>query len=691
MNWSQDQQIGPFRLVRPLGRGGFADVWLAERKGAGEFRRQLALKLVAVGDSDGELLRSDSLLREARLCSWLNNPHVVQVEGVEEADGIVWMAMEYCDGGSLTQLIRRMLRLGLAMPPAVAVRIGRDVARALGAAHHAKTPDGAALCVVHRDLKPGNVLLTRAGSVKVCDFGIAKATDETNVTGTNMLKGTASYIAPEIWDDVRAFSPASDAFALGTLLLEILVLDRLHAGGSMPQVYRRIVQGTAAEDASRVAAHLPPIVPLLEQLLQRDPSKRASDLRHTALELDLLLGTLPGPDDPALLLAMLDSIEKGVPMPPLPERVDLAWQAVIERATGEQHPLVDGPTGGERAWPLAVPVAPEATPAPRGPEPESLSLDLGQGGAANLDATAPWQAPPARQAPAAAGATSSVEQGRTTQPWTPALTTSPEEPAAPAVLAPSRRSSSHSAVGGSSATMKRRRSPARRRKQARRPTWLVPVLLLAALGLASVLVVLLGGETQRVVERAAPVETSLAVAPEPAPVEPDPEVERTPSIDPQAPPPSPVAVQARPVPKVAARAAAPERPAARPEPIPAPSEPRPEPTNEPRPEPAALEAVEEEASPVVADRPCVLVASRPTGAYVWLDAAAQPLRATSRLTRLPRVRAGTLRVGMALVADAPTAGVQLTLKDGDAVEVRCDLLGEARCVTASVDPRHCAP
>ena len=176
-----------------------------------------------------------------------------------------------------------------------------------------------------------------------------------------MLKGTASYIAPEIWDDVRAFSPASDAFALGTLLLELLVLDRLHAGGSMPQVYRRIVQGTAAEDASRLAPYLPPVVPLIEELLERDPKRRLGDLRRAALQLDLLLGTLPGPDDPSLLLRLLDSIEHDEDPPALPDRVDRAWQAVIEQATGNKHPLVAGPTGEDATWPLAVPSVPDAS------------------------------------------------------------------------------------------------------------------------------------------------------------------------------------------------------------------------------------------------------------------------------------------------------------------------------------------
>ncbi len=118
MAGAHDQRIGPYRLVRRLGRGGFADVWLAERSGAGRFRRQVALKLVVAGDAEGDSLRAESLLREARLVSWLDDPAIVAVEAADTEDDIVWMAMEYCDGGSLTALLRRLAHHGLPMPPA---------------------------------------------------------------------------------------------------------------------------------------------------------------------------------------------------------------------------------------------------------------------------------------------------------------------------------------------------------------------------------------------------------------------------------------------------------------------------------------------------------------------------------------------------------------------------------------------
>jgi serine/threonine protein kinase len=352
---SPPRTLGPFRLLELVGRGGFADVWLAERDDPSGAPRKLALKTVDARQGTREGMRPDALLREARLVSWLKDPCIVAVEAADVEGDTVWMAMEYCDGGSVASLLNRLRQRGLPMPPSVAVRIGRDVARALAAAHDARDPDGEPLCVVHRDLKPGNVLLTKAGQVKVCDFGIAKATDETNITGTGLLKGTATYVAPELWHDVRAFSPASDAFALGTLLVEMLTVERLHAGGAMPLVYRRIVEGTGAADAARVQPTCPPLVPLLEQLLERDPAQRLREMDAVVDRLEGLLKILPGPADPGLLLRLLDHADGLAPSPTgLPLRVGHAWQVLVERVLGVDLMALPGPAGADRTWALAM-------------------------------------------------------------------------------------------------------------------------------------------------------------------------------------------------------------------------------------------------------------------------------------------------------------------------------------------------
>ncbi len=357
MSWASGQEIGPYRLLRRLGRGGFAEVWLAELTAATGFRRRLALKLVRPESEDAPGLRAESLLREARLTSWLQAPHIVSTERVSIEDGALVLAMEYCDAGTMTDLMRRLRVAGLPMPPSLAVDVGIHVARALTSAHKAVDPDGEPLCVVHRDLKPSNVLLTRAGLAKVGDFGIAKAEGETHATGTGVLKGTTAYIAPELWEDVHAYAPASDLFALGTLLAEMATLQQLHGGGSMAAVYRRIAAGDATADALRVAPFLPPLVPLLEELLRRDPTERLADASEVEARLLSIRRTLEGSGDLALALDLLERAEGAEvkrSLRSLPKRVDRAWRRLIERATGDELPLVSGPSGAADLWELAI-------------------------------------------------------------------------------------------------------------------------------------------------------------------------------------------------------------------------------------------------------------------------------------------------------------------------------------------------
>ena len=351
----KERRLGPYRLLRRVGRGGFADVWLAERDTGGGKLRQVALKLVDTTEGPREGMRPDALLREARLVAQLRAPSIVGVEAADIEGDIVWMAMDYCDGGSVATLLQRLGRRGLPMPPAVALHIAQQVALALGVAHGATDAEGEPMCVVHRDLKPGNVLLTTEGEVKVCDFGIAKATDETNVTGTGLLKGTASYVAPELWQNVRAFSPASDAFALGTLLVELLTMKRLHAGGAMSMVYRRIVEGSGSTDASRAEPFCPPVVPLLEALLMRDPDERLYDMAAVASQLAELLKPMPGPADPGLLLRLLDHAEGRAPSPTgMPLRVSQAWQHLVQTILRVDLLPADGSGGADTQWELAV-------------------------------------------------------------------------------------------------------------------------------------------------------------------------------------------------------------------------------------------------------------------------------------------------------------------------------------------------
>src|ERR687893_3249195 len=171
-----------YRVVKPLGSGGMADVYLAHDD---VLDRDVALKVMS-----GRYSRDDEFVerfrREAQSAAALSHPNIVSIyDRGESEDGTYYMAMECLPGGTLKDHI---LRRG-ALPARTAAAVALQIAEALRAAHQSG--------VVHRDIKPHNVLVTAAGDVKVGDFGIARAASSSTMTRTGSILGTAHYISPE--------------------------------------------------------------------------------------------------------------------------------------------------------------------------------------------------------------------------------------------------------------------------------------------------------------------------------------------------------------------------------------------------------------------------------------------------------------------------------------------------------------
>jgi eukaryotic-like serine/threonine-protein kinase len=196
---------GRFELREVLGNGGMATVyggWDRQRN------RACAVKTLAENLARDEEFRA-RFRQEAEAASALVHPHIVRVHGYGDADSTPYIAMEFVEGGTLRELLRTRGRL----PEERALRIAAEVADALAYAHARR--------VVHRDIKPHNILLTPDGNVKVADFGIARSLDATSHTRTGMVLGSTQYISPERAAGEQA-GPASDQYSLGVVLYEAL-------------------------------------------------------------------------------------------------------------------------------------------------------------------------------------------------------------------------------------------------------------------------------------------------------------------------------------------------------------------------------------------------------------------------------------------------------------------------------------
>jgi serine/threonine-protein kinase len=265
-------RLGPYDLLRRIATGGMAEVYLARRAGPHGFQKIVAVKRILpqyARDPDFVAMFVD----EARVCARLAHPHIVQVFDFGEQDGELYMAMEYVDGTTGARLIRAASSEDEEIPLDVCLHIAVSLLRALEYAHSARDEDGKPLSLVHRDVSPGNVLIDSSGTVKLTDFGIARAAEIERRTDAGQLKGKLGYMSPEqvLGKELDA---RSDIFTLGIVLAEMLILRPLFSGGKELDVLLRIRDADVSA-IDRSEARVPDDVrAVLFRALARDPMLR---------------------------------------------------------------------------------------------------------------------------------------------------------------------------------------------------------------------------------------------------------------------------------------------------------------------------------------------------------------------------------------------------------------------------------
>ncbi len=213
-------RIGRYTVVRSLGSGGMAEVYLARATGEAGFEKLFALKVVHKNLAQRQKA-VEHFLDEARLASRLTHPNIVQISDLGRAGDDYYIAMEYIQGRDLERLLQACRDRHEQVPVRVALTILRKVCDGLHAAHTAKDADGRPLELVHRDVKSANVLLSKDGAVKIADFGIAKANQQVHKTAMGEVKGTAAYMAPEHRMG-EVVDRRADVYGVGAIAYELL-------------------------------------------------------------------------------------------------------------------------------------------------------------------------------------------------------------------------------------------------------------------------------------------------------------------------------------------------------------------------------------------------------------------------------------------------------------------------------------
>jgi eukaryotic-like serine/threonine-protein kinase len=250
----ESQRIaGRYLVLRAIGRGGMGVVWLCRDEVLG---REVAVKQIGglPGEPEVETMRA---MREARSAAALNHPNVVAVYDVVNHDGRPWLVMEYVDGQTLAEILAVEGRL----PPQQVAGIGALLADALDRAHERG--------IVHRDVKPGNVLVDRSGRPKVSDFGIARGHGDDQLTQTGFVSGTPGYLSPELARGGDP-DPASDVWALGATLYVAVEGQAPYESRSNPLALLREI----ATEPPRPMQHAGALAPAIAAMMDQDPARR---------------------------------------------------------------------------------------------------------------------------------------------------------------------------------------------------------------------------------------------------------------------------------------------------------------------------------------------------------------------------------------------------------------------------------
>ncbi len=289
-----DQQR--YRVLERLAAGGMAEVYLAESAGLEGFKKRVAIKRVLPHLSEKTRFIA-MFLDEARLSAHLNHSNIAHVFDIGVGDNAYFIVMEYVDGVDLKAIVTDLSDKKRKFPIESAIFIASKICEGLSYAHELKSPEGQKLSMVHRDVSPPNVLVSRQGEIKIVDFGLAKASTQLERSEAGIIKGKFGYLAPESAHGLEVDARA-DIFAVGIMLWELLAGRRLFHGKTDYETVKQVQAAVVPPigGINRDAAD-PELGRILARALAADREDRYPTARDLGRDLTRFLYRLGRPVD----------------------------------------------------------------------------------------------------------------------------------------------------------------------------------------------------------------------------------------------------------------------------------------------------------------------------------------------------------------------------------------------------------
>ncbi len=322
-------QFGKYRIVRLLGDGTYGAVYEAFQPGAMGFAKRVAIKRLRPHLIAGDRRFLQSMVNEARIGALLQHANIVDILEFDQVEGHYYLAMEYVDGATLEEVIRVCQRRRVLLPRFAVVDLMVQVCRGLHHAHQMRDHDGRHLHLIHRDVKPSNIIVDRGGTARILDFGIAKAaTNLFNNTAPGLTKGTPRYMSPEQLRGEYPLRPRSDVFSTGVVLYELITARPLFFGQSLEALLHQVVSADISDRLEQAEAAFPGCLPILTRALERDAESRYPDVRSLAADLRKLGQRYPSEAETA------DVIEALMPVIERPQQRKIADASELEQNGG---------------------------------------------------------------------------------------------------------------------------------------------------------------------------------------------------------------------------------------------------------------------------------------------------------------------------------------------------------------------
>lgn len=301
--FSRGERLAGFVLLRLVGLSVTGEIWRARHE---RTQNLVAVRIFGLMGLPGGM---ETLLHEAELSRHLRHPNIVRVFGLKSSRETAMLVTELVEGRSLAQLLATTRRHGLSFPPAAALEISLGLARGLEFAWEGIGPTGDPFGIVHRDLTSSKILVGWDGRVQVGGFSMARASSDLRRTGTGVLRGEFTSMAPERLEGSKLLGPPTDLYSLGVLLWQMGTGRPFYPNKRLTSIFRTCRERSPTAEAASLGAFIPDVAPLVERLLQRDFERRPQLASEVVQELEALVTATPCEGGAAQLMDRIEVLE----------------------------------------------------------------------------------------------------------------------------------------------------------------------------------------------------------------------------------------------------------------------------------------------------------------------------------------------------------------------------------------------